>query len=377
MAPIRRKYEGDLGLKYRRYDIDWLRTVGSLLVVPFHTLIMFNMNPWSIVYVKDTVNVPLFNILDSVIDRFHMPLLFVLAGMSACCALKVRTPKQFIDERFKKLFVPAAFGCIALNPIMTYIHQVSAGNTIDFPQHCLNFFTKDPGDLTGIGGGFTPAHLWFILYLFVFSLICLPVFSRLDNKASEGFLNRLASVLCRPLMLMLLVLPVPFIAMTDILGYRNPLVYLFMFISGYLFGASEGYQKALNRDKWFYLAIGILLIYIKFYAGINTGIAGLNIVLAGLLDKAARLIPVYALLGLANCYMNRGSPVLKYLSKASFPVYVIHMLFNTAAGFYILPLKIGVGVKYLLIVAITFALSFLFYEIIKRVKVLKIIFAVK
>jgi glucan biosynthesis protein C len=106
----------------RKYDIEWLRTIGVLLVMPFHSLLIFNTNPESIMYIKDIINVRLFNILDSVINRFHMSLLFMIAGMSVYFSLQSRTANKFINERVRKLLIPSVFGCIALNPIMTYIY---------------------------------------------------------------------------------------------------------------------------------------------------------------------------------------------------------------------------------------------------------------
>ena len=42
----------------------------------------------------------------------------------------------------------------------------------NIPKPVHSLFTKQT-DLTGYSGGFTPAHLWFLLYLFVISLIAL------------------------------------------------------------------------------------------------------------------------------------------------------------------------------------------------------------
>jgi glucan biosynthesis protein C len=42
-----------------------------------------------------------------------------------------------------------------------------------------------------------PAHLWFILYLFVFSLVCLPLFLRLRDGKGKGFKDRVASLLSK------------------------------------------------------------------------------------------------------------------------------------------------------------------------------------
>lgn len=40
---------------------------------------------------------------------------------------------------------------------------------------------KNYSDLTGYHGSFTPGDLWFILYLFIISLITLPIIKKLST----------------------------------------------------------------------------------------------------------------------------------------------------------------------------------------------------
>ncbi|WP_034826113.1 acyltransferase family protein [Clostridium carboxidivorans] len=357
--------------------MDWLRTIGVLMVIPFHSLLIFNMQPWSIVYIKDTINVRSFNILDSIIDRFHMPLLFVIAGMSVYFSIQSRTSKQFINERVKKLLIPAIFGCIMLNPIMTYIYLISKNENSTFINHFIDFFTKNPGDFVGLNGGFTPAHLWFIIFLFAFSLVGMPLFIKLSDKSSNSFISNLASFFEKPLMLILAVVPFAIASIVDILGDKNPLAYFVIFFIGFLLATDERYQKAINRDKWIYLLLSIILIYIRLTIGNRFELWSGMWIIYGLMDRATKLVPVFALLGLGNSYMNKNAQVLEYLSKASFPIYVIHMLINTIVGFFVIKLTISAELKYVIIVTITFVLCFLLYEIIKRIKFLRFIFAIK
>jgi len=361
----------------RRYDIDWLRTLGVLLVIPFHSLIIFNLNPWAVVYIKDTTNVNLFIILGNIIHRFHMPLLFMLAGMSVYFSLQSRTKNHFIVERIKKLLVPAIFGCIALNPIMTYIYLISTNQNGTFVAHLVNFFIKNPGDLSGINGGFTPAHLWFIIYLFAFSLFGLPLFVQIKKYSSRNFLLKIAGFFEKPFMLILIVIPVTLLSAIDILDDKNPFVYFATFFIGYFLLTNEKYQEAINRDKWVYLVLSIILIFIHFNIPTDFTPWSCKWILYGFFDSTTRIVPVFALIGIGNRFMNKNSRVLEYLSKASFPVYIIHMLINTIVGFFVIKLGLGVGFKYTLIVAITFTTSFALYEIIRRNKILGFLFAVK
>ena len=360
----------------RRYDIEWLRTIGVLLVMPFHSLLIFNTNPESIMYIKDTVNVRFFNILDSVINRFHMPLLFVIAGMSVYFSLQSRTANKFINERVRKLLIPAVFGCIALNPIMTYIYLISKNKNGTFLEHFIDFFTKNPGDFTGVNGAFTPAHLWFIIFLFVFSLVGAPLFMSIIKGNCNNLLFNLASFFEKPLMLIVTVIPITIISAVDILGDKNPLVYFAIFFIGFLLVTDERYLKAINRDKWVYLIVSIIIIYMKFILPGKFETWSVIWIIYGFFDRATRLIPVFALIGLANEFMNKNTEVLNYLSKASFSVYILHMLFNTIVGFFVIKLSISPELKYIVIVTVTFAICFLLYEIIRRIKFLRFMHSV-
>lgn len=161
----------------RRYDLDWLRIAGVFLVVVFHTMMIFILEPWAVVYIKDREYIHIFKPISTFIHIFHMPFMFVIAGMAVKFSLQRRTPKRFLQERFHKLLLPAVFGCIFLNPIMTYLYRISQGDEKNFGEHVLRYFTQNPGDLSGIEGGFTPAHFWFLIFLFVFSCVGLPLFN--------------------------------------------------------------------------------------------------------------------------------------------------------------------------------------------------------
>ena len=178
----------------RRHDLDWLRVLAVLLLVPFHSLLVFVQDPGSVVYLKDTVDCYYCDKVAGFIDQFHMPLLFSIAGMSTAFALAKRSGGQYLRERFLRLMIPLVFSLAIIVPPMTYITQIAQGKTLTFWQHYANFFTFGP-DLSGRQGTFTPAHLWFILYLIVYSLVALPLFLLLQRKGSQGVVRGDGTVL--------------------------------------------------------------------------------------------------------------------------------------------------------------------------------------
>lgn len=75
--------------------------------------------------------------------------------------------------------IPFVFGLLVLVPAMTYTGEVYFNDYQGtyLGQYYL-FFTKIT-DLTGYKGGFTPAHLWFLLYLFLITLLLYEIIRRI------------------------------------------------------------------------------------------------------------------------------------------------------------------------------------------------------
>ena len=80
---------------------------------------------------------------------------------------------------------------------------------------------------------------------------------------------------------------------------------------------------------------------------------------------------IITLLGVGRSKLNFQNRVSVYFTQASFPVYILHMPILVVVGFFILKLSIGVAGQFLLIVLISFIATFLIYEVVKRVPVLR------
>ena len=193
----------------RAHYIDWLRVIAVLVLVPFHTARIFDI--WEPFYAKnDQVSGALSYVLIGAVGSWHMPLFFLLAGASTWHALRFRGAGQYLRERFRRLVIPLVFGVLVLVPPQSYLGALTYGNfSGSFLRYYPQFFKIGPiGDLTGYMGGFTPAHLWFILFLFVVSLAALlPIFF-LRRDSGQRMIDGLASFFTRPgLILLLAILP--------------------------------------------------------------------------------------------------------------------------------------------------------------------------
>ena len=94
----------------RKHYIDNLRNFTILLLFPVHTFMIWN-DFGSRFYIWQGENKVLSTLI-VLVNPWFMPLLFVLAGMSARYALEKRTCKEFAAQRVWKLFIPFA-GCFS------------------------------------------------------------------------------------------------------------------------------------------------------------------------------------------------------------------------------------------------------------------------
>lgn len=158
----------------RKYYIDNLRSFTILLLFPVHTFMIWN-DFGSGFYIWQGEN-KILSTLIVLVNPWFMPILFVLAGMSSRYALEKRTVREFVIQRIHKLLVPFLLGTVFLVPFQTYYaRKFYDGYGDGIWSNWLYFFTHLT-DFSGYDGAFTPGHLWFILFLFIISMLSLALF---------------------------------------------------------------------------------------------------------------------------------------------------------------------------------------------------------
>ncbi|MDE5605446.1 MAG: acyltransferase family protein [Eubacterium sp.] len=351
----------------RKYYIDNLRWMAILLLFPFHAAQIWSGGEYSGFYIWSHTNTALY-VFSTFVYPWYMTFLVTIAGMSSKYALQKRTNKQFIAERIKKLLIPFFFGLLTLVPVMTYIGEIFFnGYTGTYLQQYVLFFTKVT-DLTGYHGGFTPAHLWFLIYLFVISLTALLIIL-LQKKRLPNFKTKNISYIC----IVLLFIPEWICQYILNIGGKSLGQFLILFLFGYYILSEESILQKLKKYRFISLTIWILsgCIYTYLYCFENNRtiwITGLYIFFGW--------IGIITLLGIGQSKLNMHNRLTVYLTQASFPIYILHMTVLVVTGYFILKLSVGVTVQFLLIVFISLIATFLIYEIIKRVPVLRFLLGI-
>ncbi len=346
----------------RKYYIDNLRWMAILLLFPFHAAQIWSGGEYSGFYIWSHTNIFLY-VFSTAVYPWYMTLLFTIAGMSCKYALLKRTNKQFIIERTNKLLIPFFFGVLVLVPIMTYIAEVFFnGYSGTYWQQYQLFFTKET-DLTGYRGGFSPAHLWFLLYLFVISLMALLIV-----MLQKKYLPKLRVSSFSYLLVVLLFVPNWLCQYILNIGGKSLGQFMILFLFGYYILSEESVLQKLMQYRFASLALCILSgsLYVYLYCFKNLR----NELMTGLYVFYGWM-GIITLLGIGQSKLNFHNRLSSYLTRASFPVYILHMPVLVVVGFFALNFPLGVAGQFLLIALISSVLTFMIYEIVKRVPVLR------
>jgi len=369
----------------RRNDIDWLRVLAMLSVFLFHCARFFDYEDW---HVKNPELSFGFSVFVGILVQWIMPIFFVLSGESTRFALRFRTANQYVRERFKRLFIPLVFGIFLLIPPQVYIERVSHGQ---FEGSFFRFYPHYFDGFYAFGGNFAwmGLHLWFLLVLFLFSLITLPLLLWLWREEQYRVTHRLALFFEKPGTLLFLVLP---LAVMDFsfhpagLGMRamggwNIFVYLIFFLYGYLLASDERFKRVVERQRWITFILALMTTLIGFFlvrSGYNPSFGSLNYKLISIFRTFNSWVWVLTLLSWGSKHLTVRNRFLKYAGEAVLPFYILHQSVIVAIGFFIASWKVDVFVKYLAISISSFVSILLIYElVVRRLGLFRFLFGMK
>jgi len=367
----------------RIHYIDWLRVLAVLLLFPFHTWRVFNYgDPF---YVKSAQTSFALNYAIAFIGRWHMPLLFVLAGMSTYLALGKRSTGRVAVERVRRLLVPFVFGLFVLIPPQTwYGARSNSGYTGSFWEYLSSgaFLSLENVAKTGTDyyGGPGIAHLWFILYLFLISLLVLPLVAYARTERGSAVARRIARFLSNPVTWV-----IPAFLLWFAEGLPDPIdmrfsMYLVCFLLGFAIVSDEAFAESAEKRRWWSLGLGIAISAV--YVGVTGWRATLpdpswTLMAVNLIGMLGVWCAVVGMLGVGRRYLDRPSRALAYNAESSYPVYLLHQTVIVVLGFYLVQIPVAWPLQWLLLLCASVAITFALYEMVRRGNVLRFCFGMR
>ena len=371
----------------RLYALDWLRVLATGAVFLFHAARMFDLEDW---HVKNNQLTTGFSIWTAVLDVWIMPILFVISGASIYLALRSRSGGRFLTDRVKRLLIPLVFGVLVLTPPQVYLERITHGQfNGSFLEFYPHFFNAPYFEVGGTGNlAFHGLHLWYLLILFLLSVIALPLFLLLRRENIIARLTGWTGWLRRPLGVMLLAVPVialeiglppDSIGMRDLGGW-SVVQYLLLLIYGFLLLPLVGLDTLANSRRvllgaavavFAVLFVGAFIVPDGPYGSMNyaarTGVRGLTCWLGCL-----------AMLGYAQHYLAFTHPRLDEANELVLPFYILHHPVVLFIDYAIADQPWPALLKYALVLVTAFPLIVALCElVVKRFGVTRFLFGMK
>ena len=366
----------------RQFYLDWLRVISIFLVFVYHSLRIFGREGFHINSANAYVAI---DNLGVVLTSVGMPLIFLVAGASAYFSLNKYSSGRYIKDRALRLLVPFAAGLLTHIPVLVYLERV---NHEDFSGSYLDFLPHYFEGLYGFGGNFAwmGLHLWFLMMLFLYTLISLPILAAMRRGR---FLDRAGRFLARPGAIYLLAVPLVVLSLwlhPDTFGIRvfggwNIFIYLVLLLYGFVIVSSGEIRERVERDRWLSLAATILFLAggARIWSGEGQLAYGTpRYLLFFTVQSLGAWCGLLAIWGFSSRHLNFGTLSLYLANEAVLPFYVLHQTVLIIVGFFVVQWSIPDWLKFAVIFMGSLAIiAGLYWFLIRPFNVMRFLFGMR
>lgn len=369
----------------RKHWIDNLRWVTVLLVLLYHVVYFYN-NKGVFGGIGGFGDGPQYqDVLMYILYPWFMPLLFILAGISAKYSLERHSTKEWFKARTRKLLVPGTIGLFVFHWMVGYFNTVvAARNGLFDGMPAVAKYVMMAVSGTG--------PLWFIQDLWLFSLVLL-VLHGLTKKHQYGWLAKqvhaieeskwLPVVVILPGVLFwvgeqtLVFQPRPE-SLDGLWNLYKPLFYLIPFLLGYYFFSRDRVQHFLMQGWKVLMPLAVvsgIALIVPTFGQDNTSPQ----YLASPLNCIYGWLMCLAMMGWFMAKFDCTGRFANYMTRSSFGLYIVHYLVIASFGYMMYRhTQMPPVAMYIILTVAVFTLSPLLYEGLRRVPFLRwCIFGIK
>lgn len=364
--------------------LEVLRVATTLIVVLYHAALTYVATPLRLTLWAsyDASGHVAFDYFIYWVNGFAMPVFFLAAGVSAPAACESRGARVFLSSRVSRLLRPLLFGSVTIVPafylIWGYGLMVTGRCSLD---NILNWRYEPEANHNLYGFG----HLWFLEYLFVVCVVWCAGwaihkrwFRGTNPSGTEGgWVDRVLRSPWRPL---LCAIPTALIFLLDsdtMLRVDNVIVpnvsrvvhYTLFFALGALIARVGDPKERFIPYGKVYLCLSVVVFALMsplLLQHAASPLQGWSRVGFCVLAALFPWLTVFGGLGvLLGTIQGRGAG-MRFLTEASFWIYLIHVPVVALMQILLLPLHWPGAVKFLLVSAVALVVSAASYEWIVR-----------
>lgn len=360
----------------RYHSLDAVRASMMLLGIVLHSAVSYVVVPLGAAWpYKDAQTSSVFDLLVYVIHLFRMPVFFVAAGFFAAMLMQRDGPRAFTVNRIKRVLLPLAlFWPIVIPASMAGFLYANAR-----AESGLDVMTLDTGPLLRkplLG------HLWFLWDLVLFyaaTVVLLPLAARIPeawrgriDAAFGALAPTIAGALVMSVVTAVTLLPMMQPALDTSPALAPPLrvlvAYGVFFTFGWLLFRRRDLIDAFGKSWTLPLLIGTAgaVAYLKVTVGLAVTDPSLAHIAGCALAGLSIWMLIYAIVGAFVRLLNQQSPIVRYLSDASYWMYLVHLPFAIGLPGVLAPMPLPAAVKFTITVALTTAITLVSYHYLVR-----------
>ena len=349
-----------------------------LLGLVLHSAVNYTFTPVGAAWpYQDPRTSALFDWIVFFIHLFRMPAFFVMAGFFAAFLYYRDGVRGFVTHRVRRLLLPLATFWIVVFPLIRagFAFALTGGGRAGFDVAWGQLTTTPYAEAT-LG------HLWFIYHLFIFCLAApfiVPVVARVAGSRQAALLDRFGDLAPRlPGCLVLgLVTGVTLIPMEKsgldtsfdfIPAARVLTAYAVFFVFGWLLFLRRDVVSSFTCRPWRYTTAGLVagVAYLVVALARPLGENFSSHLAAVMVGGVATWLLIYGVTGIFVRYFDRPRPLQRYLSDASYWMYLIHLPIVIWMAGLLAPLQVPATVKFPIVLGVVTVITVTTYHLFVR-----------
>jgi glucans biosynthesis protein C len=360
----------------RRNDLDWIRVGAFGLLILYHVGLVYGVYGWHVhsVHTFEWMREAIL-----ITNPWRLTLLFLVSGAALRFMTFRRSPREVARARFERLAPPLLFGAVVLVPIQSWIEAMDKAGWPNGVAGYAAWMVRE-FSFSGLADGVPVNHLWFIVYIAAYSAVTILLWRR------PGLIERLGDWLQANLTgPRLLILPIlyliairillfPWFGVTNVLhwDWYNHALSLGAFVLGFCIVDRDSVWREMEKYRWVALGLAAVALPVMMAQVWHPGGRAFWGVPKAMVYGLDQWVTIVAILGFGSKHLrSRGGPVLKYVTEATFPLYLAHQTILVAAVWIVRPAHLPVGLEALSLLLITFLGSLGVYEVVKRIPAIR------